>query len=461
MKRSKKKGSSSEEEGEDSPVRQAVQGSVFMNQGQSIEFMMVTPDEKLYTCEADGCVRVYDLDTGELDSQSKPVQARSVQLEPQAIFINTRNNTVIAWSTTKTINDYTIEDDILYTASMDGTVMAWDTSMEQAKTKNLSKFFGDSASRQAAPGVRTAAVYMGRTKNGPEVELTKKHRNVFKGHKEAITSLFYDNGIMYTASTDLTIKSWNPKLGKCLKTFKGHTAWVYCCRTYNGLLYSSSRDKTVRVWNPKKGECIQVMNVETSLTSFKIKGNHLFGINSEKAGLADDSLKMISLQSGKFVNVFEGHSARIRVFKMYGDRLFTASADGTIREWSIKLGQCMNVLRGHEGSVNAISFKGGTLYSAGDDGTIRVWEYSDADPDNPLSEELEAEDSVPQRRNTVSGAAPFGKKAESAPSLSPLGKLAGNTIGQRTFSVALRGMRNSSSSSATCRALNNGNEYPA
>jgi WD40 repeat protein len=86
------------------------------------------------------------------------------------------------------------------------------------------------------------------------------------------------------------------------------------------------------------------------------------------------------------VNVFEGHSARIRVFKMYGDRLFTASADGTIREWSIKLGQCMNVLRGHEGSVNAISFKGGTLYSAGDDGTIRVWEYSDADPDNPLSE---------------------------------------------------------------------------
>lgn len=79
------------------------------------------------------------------------------------------------------------------------------------RTKNLSKFFGDAASRQAAPGVRTAAVYMGRTKNGPEMELTKKHRNVFKGHKEAITSLFYDNGIMYTASTDLTIKSWNPK----------------------------------------------------------------------------------------------------------------------------------------------------------------------------------------------------------------------------------------------------------
>jgi hypothetical protein len=41
------------------------------------------------------------------------------------------------------------------------------------------------------------------------------------------------------------------------------------------------------------------MNVETSLTSFKIKANHLFGINTEKAGLADDSLKMISLQSGK------------------------------------------------------------------------------------------------------------------------------------------------------------------
>lgn len=94
-----------------------------------------------------------------------------------------------------------------------------------------------------------------------------------------------------------------------MKTFKGHTAWVYCCRTYNGLLYSSSRDKTVRVWNPKKGECIQVMNVETSLTSFKIKGNHLFGINSEKAGLADDSLKMISLQSGKLYPLPPRHAS--------------------------------------------------------------------------------------------------------------------------------------------------------
>lgn len=123
--RGRKDQSSDSEEETDENVRQVAQGSVFMNQGHSVEFMMVTPDEKLYTCEGDGCVRVYDLDvrslhhshclwiaesevpplvraiqTGELDSQSKPIQARSLRLEPQAIFVNTRANTIIAWSTT-------------------------------------------------------------------------------------------------------------------------------------------------------------------------------------------------------------------------------------------------------------------------------------------------------------------------------------------------------------------------
>jgi WD40 repeat protein len=33
----------------------------------------------------------------------------------------------------KWITDFTIEDDVLYTASADGTVMAWDASLEQVR----------------------------------------------------------------------------------------------------------------------------------------------------------------------------------------------------------------------------------------------------------------------------------------------------------------------------------------
>lgn len=296
MKRSRGRKDSGSDEEDEEGGRQVAQGSVFMRQGQSVEFMMVTPDEKLYTCEADGCVRVYDLDvrcpslppshslcwpltwiggdvdqSGELDSQSKPIQARSLRLEPQAIFVNTRANTIIAWSTTVPSSPLLAGIHVLterlprYERPLEHQLLhhvQWaqevDNRLHHRRRRSLhslcrrhgdvvgrhhgaspleelrqifwQRFISTGCSRYtphsspASPplpthtpptegaGVRTGMVYMGRTKNGPVIEQTKKHRNVFKGHKESITSLFYDNGVMYTASTDLTIKSWNPKV---------------------------------------------------------------------------------------------------------------------------------------------------------------------------------------------------------------------------------------------------------
>jgi len=72
MRRTKKQASSassgeenegSSSEAEDEKVKRKIgEGSIIMTQEQSVEFMLVTPDEKLYTCEGDGCVRIYDLD---------------------------------------------------------------------------------------------------------------------------------------------------------------------------------------------------------------------------------------------------------------------------------------------------------------------------------------------------------------------------------------------------------------
>ncbi len=62
----KKKTNSSDDDEEEAclgpPKKRLVEGSVLMNQGHSVEFMMVTPNDKIYTCEADGAVRIYDLD---------------------------------------------------------------------------------------------------------------------------------------------------------------------------------------------------------------------------------------------------------------------------------------------------------------------------------------------------------------------------------------------------------------
>lgn len=53
---------------------------------------------------------------------------------------------------------------------------------------------------------------------------------------------------------------------------------------------------------------IQIFNVETSFTSFKIKGSYLFGINTDSGGISDNTIKMVSLQSGKLYAPFTAHS---------------------------------------------------------------------------------------------------------------------------------------------------------
>ncbi len=95
----------------------------------------------------------------------------------------------------------------------------------------------------------------------------------------------------------------------------------------------------------------------------------------------------------------------MRAYKLYGERIFTASVDGTVREWASKTGDLLNVMRGHSGSVNGISFKSGCLYSASDDGTIRCWEFSDpVDEDGDSENNNKDTEKNKDLKSSVSGA---------------------------------------------------------
>jgi WD40 repeat protein len=64
---------------------------------------------------------------------------------------------------------------------------------------------------------------------------------------------------MASASSDRTIKIWNPNTALLLRTLTGHTKPITgCLSLHNGFLASYSDDLTIKIWNPLTGALVQL-----------------------------------------------------------------------------------------------------------------------------------------------------------------------------------------------------------
>ena len=70
---------------------------------------------------------------------------------------------------------------------------------------------------------------------------------------------------LLSGSGDKTIKMWDVKTGKRLKTLIGHASSVECLLLLpiKGELVSSSYDKTIKIWDLVVGQCLRTINGHT------------------------------------------------------------------------------------------------------------------------------------------------------------------------------------------------------
>ena len=68
------------------------------------------------------------------------------------------------------------------------------------------------------------------------------------------------NGQIASCSRDGSVKIWDPKSGKNIRTIKAHTEFVYTItQLRDGSLASGSADNLIKLWDPKKGELITTL----------------------------------------------------------------------------------------------------------------------------------------------------------------------------------------------------------
>lgn len=202
-----------------------------------------------------------------------------------------------------------------------------------------------------------------KTSNLPSNETAKLKlslKQTLTDHARAVDSIAIKDDIMVSGSSDHSIKVWDLKSGKCVKTLLGHTNNVMSVVIYEKMIISGSYDTSIKVWD---------LETEDTITE-----------------------KCITLS---------GHKGLVNSIAVHNDILVSGSSDKTIKVWDLKSGQCLQTLLGHKFAVNTVAFDGTTIVSGSSDGTIMIWDLKSGKGFSQLSRHAQDVSSVVIKDNII------------------------------------------------------------
>lgn len=245
--------------------------------------------------------------------------------------------------------DFSHDSSKFATASLDGTVILWDTSnghpLHTLHTRHMCE---------------DDAYFAGRIVHVIFSHDSKKLASSFSG----------------------AMKIWDTSKGQCLQTLTGHRTEVTCMSFSHdsSRLASASRDKTVKIWNTNSGDCLRTLeDHDTRVTSVLISSNHPHA-TADLASVSEDGLvKLWNTEGDCLQTTFTEKASK---FTFLNDSSFLATVtmtdDQIITIWDTLSGKPLRRLKGHQSSIESLAVSRDTcspthLASSSNDGTIKIW----------------------------------------------------------------------------------------
>ncbi|KAH8105298.1 WD40 repeat-like protein [Cristinia sonorae] len=193
---------------------------------------------------------------------------------------------------------------------------------------------------------------------------TSRFRQSAQMHSDWVNDIILTNHnqTVVTASSDGTVRTWNPHVISEPTIVGQHADYVRCltyCREQNWIA-SGSFDRTVKLWDlanvpsPKQDPLITLQAPEASgpKASIYALASDPFG-NIIATGSPERVIRMWDPRSGKRIGKLVGHTDNIRAILVSEDSryLLTGSADASIKLWSLSSQRCLHTFTHHTESV--------------------------------------------------------------------------------------------------------------
>jgi WD40 repeat protein len=204
---------------------------------------------------------------------------------------------------------------------------------------------------------------------------------VLGGHSGSVSCCSWspDGRVILSASHDDTLKLWDPKTGRCIRTLSGHSDVVNSCAwSPDGLqILSASADETLKLWDPSTGDCIRTLSGHSRTVSscaWSPDGRQILSASGDKA------LKLWDPSTGDCIRTLSGHSASANscAWSPDGRQILSASDDKTLKLWDPSTGDCNRTLSVHSSSVVSCAWSpdGRQILSGSLDNTLKLWDPS-------------------------------------------------------------------------------------
>ncbi len=205
------------------------------------------------------------------------------------------------------------------------------------------------------------------------------------GHRDRVRSVAFtpDGQTLATAGgrkgdsgEDFTIRLWDVDQARCVRQLEGHSDVVRSLgfAPDGRTLASASNDRTVRLWDAKTGRLLRTEPRLDKLVALAFAPDGATLAVAANVGMVTihDATSLAVL---KTIRHEDSEELLNLTFAPDGRSLATCGMPRTIRLWDPLTGQELLTLQGHKTQVNGIAFApdGSSLASCSHDGEVKLW----------------------------------------------------------------------------------------